>query len=290
MHWNDRVYGEVAIDDPKILDLIACPTFQRLKGIKQAGPSAFAFPFKTVTRYEHSVGVFLLLRRLDASFKEQIAGLLHDLSHTAFSHAVDFVITTDQQDHHESLKPIFLAKPDIIAAIRGLGFVPEDFLDDSRYRLLERPIPLLCADRIDYFLRDGIACGVLAQADASRILDDLSVDDETIVFNHRAIADEAVERFAEMNRHWWASDTESYIYNVFADALREGLRVGAITKADLLEDDDLVLRKLQASESPLIREKLAALMDFRPERLAGFVPKVIPKMRWIDPPVRAVAQ
>lgn len=287
MHWNDRVYGEVAIDDPRILDLIACPTFQRLKGIKQAGPSAFAFPFKTVTRYEHSVGVFLLLRRLGACFKEQIAGLLHDLSHTAFSHAVDFVITTDQQDHHESLKPIFLAKPDIIAAIRGLGFVPDDFLDDSRFRLLERPLPLLCADRIDYFLRDGIACGVLSHADASRILNDLVVEDETILFKHQAIADEAVTGFAEMNRVWWASDTEAYIYNTFADALREGLRTGTLTKADLLEDDDFVLRKLEASGNTLIREKLAELMDFRPDRLAGFVPNVIPKMRWIDPPVRS---
>ena len=286
MHWNDRVYGEVSIDDPKILDLIACPTFQRLKAIKQAGPSAFAFPFKTVTRFEHSLGVFLLLRRLGAGIQEQIAGLLHDLSHTAFSHAVDFVISTDQQDHHESLKPIFLAKPDIIAAIGALGFETGDFLDDARYPLLERPIPFLCADRIDYFLRDGIACGVLSQGDASRILADLSVEAATIVFENRAIAEEAVAKFAEMNRDWWASETEAYLYNTFADVLREGFRRGCLTKTDLLEDDDFVLRKLEAAGSPLIDEKLDLLRDFRPERLVGFVPKVIPKMRWIEPPLR----
>ena len=42
MHWMDRVYGESAIDDPGLLALIGCPTFQRLKGIRQAGPSALA--------------------------------------------------------------------------------------------------------------------------------------------------------------------------------------------------------------------------------------------------------
>ena len=66
MRWQDRVYGEVAIEEPAILDLIGCPTFQRLKGVRQAGPSALAFPFKDVTRFEHSLGVFLLLRRLGA--------------------------------------------------------------------------------------------------------------------------------------------------------------------------------------------------------------------------------
>ena len=66
MRWQDRVYGEVSIEDPAILDLIGCPTFQRLKGVRQAGPSALTFPFKDVTRFEHSLGVFILLRRLEA--------------------------------------------------------------------------------------------------------------------------------------------------------------------------------------------------------------------------------
>ena len=117
MRWQDRVYGEVVIDDPDILRLIACPTFERLKGVRQAGPSAFAFPFKTVTRHEHSLGVYLLLKRLGAGCKEQVAGLLHDISHTAFSHAVDFLVTSDEQDHHESLKPVFLERPDIAVCL-----------------------------------------------------------------------------------------------------------------------------------------------------------------------------
>ena len=49
MHVHDRVYGTISVDDPGILGLIGCPTFQRLKGVRQAGPSALAFPFKDVT-------------------------------------------------------------------------------------------------------------------------------------------------------------------------------------------------------------------------------------------------
>src|SRR4029079_19693461 len=121
----------VSIDDPKILALIATPTFQRLKGIKQSGPSAFALPFKTITRFEHCLGTHLLLKRLGADLREQVAGLLHDISYTAFSHAVDLVVSSEEQDHHESLKPEFLERPDIAAALAPLGFTPEEFYDDS---------------------------------------------------------------------------------------------------------------------------------------------------------------
>lgn len=287
MRWNDRVYGEVAVDDPRVLALIGCPTFQRLKGIKQAGPSAFAYPFKTVTRYEHSLGVHVLLRRLGAPLREQVAGLLHDVSHTAFSHAVDFVFSSEEQDHHEELKPMFLERPDVVRALADLGFAPRDFFDDSIYPLLERPLPWLCADRLDYFLRDGLACGVVTPASADRILAQTSVVDATIVLADRAVAREATDLFAEMNRDWWASPAESYIYNEFADALREAFRLGALRTTDLYEDDAHVLERLHAARSPLVEAKLEHVHHFRPELMAGFVPRVDPKTRWIDPPVRA---
>ncbi len=286
MRWMDRVYGEVSVDDPGILALIECPTFQRLKGIKQAGPSAFAYPFKTVTRYEHSLGVYLLLGRLGAPARERVAGLLHDVSHTAFSHAVDFLVSSEEQDHHEGLKPVFLDRPDVVRALAGLGFAPRDFYDDSIYPLLERPLPILCADRLDYFLRDGLACGVVSPAAVNRILDHVAVEDELIVLTDLAVAREAVELFHEMNRDWWASPSEAYIYNEFADALREGFRVGALRKTDLYEDDAHVLHCLERAGSSLIDAKLDRITHFTPDRLVGFVPTVIPKTRWIDPPVR----
>lgn len=285
MQFADRVYGDTSVDDSRLLALIASPTFQRLKGIKQAGPSAFAYPFKTVTRYEHCLGAFLLLRRLGAGLKEQVAGLLHDLSHTAFSHAVDFVFSSHEQAHHEELKPVFLDRPDIVRALDALGYSPRDFYDDSVYTLLERPIPWLCADRVDYFLRDGLACGVVTPKLVARILSHIEAREGTIVLTDVAVAREAAARFAEMNRDWWASASESFIYNEFADALREGLRLGVLRRTDFYEDDAHVLERLHLARSPLIMAKLDKVLNFQPEMMVGFVPKVIPKSRWIDPPV-----
>jgi uncharacterized protein len=285
MRWTDRVYGDVEVEHPGVLALVACPTFQRLKGIKQAGPSAFAYPFKTVSRYDHSLGVYLLLRRFGADLREQVAGLLHDISHTAFSHAVDFVFSSQEQDHHEELKPVFLDRPDVARALAGLGFRPAEFYDDSVYTLLERPLPWLCADRLDYFLRDGLACGVVTPATADGILGHSAAHGGTLVLTDASVARRAAALFREMNRDWWASPAEAYIYNEFADALREGFRLGALRRTDLFEDDAHVLECLHGARSPLIDAKLNAIAHFEPGRLVGFVPRVIPKKRWIDPPV-----
>jgi hypothetical protein len=286
MRWQDRVYGEVVIEDQAILDLVGCDTFQRLRGIHQAGPSALPFPFKDVTRFEHSLGVFVLLRKLGAPLREQVAGLLHDISHTAFSHAVDFVVTSQEQDHHERLKPLMLGRDDLARGIAGLGYSPSDFYDDSIYPLLEQPIPWLCADRLDYFLRDGSACGVVKPEFVRRVLNSMKVIDSKLALGDVNVAREAVTLFETMNREWWAGPVEAFIYNEFADALREGIRTGVLQFDDLMTDDAFVLSRLDASGSPLIAEKLESVRHPRPDRVRDYSPRIIPKERWLDPPVQ----
>lgn len=285
MRWMDRVYGEATITDPDVLALIETPTVQRLKGIRQAGPSALAFAFKAVTRFEHSLGVYLLLRSLGAERREQVAGLLHDLSHTAFSHAVDFLYASDEQNHHELIKSTFLERPDVVEALDRFGFSPSEFVDDSVYPLLERPLPWLCADRLDYFFRDSLACGVSTPEVVSRLLDSLAVVDQTIVFTCPSAAREAVLLFEVMNRDWWASPTEAYIYNEFALALRRGFDLGILVDDDLMTDDSTVLAALRVSSDPAILDTLRRIEQFDPSELIGYTPVVSPKVRWLDPPV-----
>src|SRR5262249_9901403 len=153
------------------------------------------FPFKDVTRFEHSLGVFLLLRKLGAPRREQVAGLLHDISHTAFSHAVDFIYTSEEQDHHEQLKPLMLDRPDMAQAIARLGYSPREFYADAIYPLLAQPIPWLCADRLDYFLRDGRTCGVVTGEFVDRILKCVTVIDSRIVLTDVAVARQATALF-----------------------------------------------------------------------------------------------
>src|SRR3989344_7109547 len=92
MMFLDKVYGQHDVADLVILELIASPAFQRLRGICQKGLQG------EYTRFDHSLGTMLLLRMLGATLEEQVAGLTHDVSHTAFSHLVDLITGTAQKD------------------------------------------------------------------------------------------------------------------------------------------------------------------------------------------------
>ena len=123
-------------------------------------------------------------------------------------------------------------------------------------------------------------------AEVRRFLDALVVvDGRSIAFCDADAARLAAERFATMNRDWWASPTEAFIYNEFADALRAAIECGTLDDDALLGDDATVLEMMQACGRPAVLEKLGRVLDFDPDAVADFRPRVRPKVRWIDPPV-----
>ena len=156
MEIIDRVYGRQEIRETVLIELVRSRPLARLKGINQAGVSKYLNLRKDVTRFEHSVGVMLLLRKFQASIVEQIAGLLHDVPHTAFSHVADFVHINEHHEFHELFHEQVIAASEIPQILKKHG-IPELVIHPEKFSLLEQKIPDLCADRIDYALRDFMA-------------------------------------------------------------------------------------------------------------------------------------
>ncbi|MBI3984663.1 MAG: HD domain-containing protein [Candidatus Levybacteria bacterium] len=136
---NDPVYGRQKIDSKVLIELIKSVPVQRLKKIAQfAIPDKYYF-VKNITRFEHSVGVMLLLRKLGASEKEQIAGLLHDVSHTAFSHLIDWVIgnaggdESYQDERHKS----FIKSNALAKILKKYSYKPQEIFEYKHFGLLE---------------------------------------------------------------------------------------------------------------------------------------------------------
>ncbi len=154
---TDRVYGIKEIKEPVLMELITSPEVNRLKKIHQFGMPPEFYPIGGFTRYEHSTGVLLLLRNVGAGLEEQVAGLLHDVSHTAFSHLVDWVYGTEITENHQDdvlLKVVL--ESSLPRILDKHGFDPETITDHKKFPLLERPAPHLCADRVDYTLREMV--------------------------------------------------------------------------------------------------------------------------------------
>jgi len=86
---HDRIYGDHTITEPVLIDLLKSPSVLRLSRVGQHGITSFVGLTPNVTRFEHSVGAFLVVRQVGGTVTEQVVGLLHDISHTAFSHVID---------------------------------------------------------------------------------------------------------------------------------------------------------------------------------------------------------
>src|SRR5512144_1727132 len=131
MRYLDSVYGEVDIEKSVLLDLMQTQAMQRLRGVLQHGITALIGITQPVTRFDHSLGVMLLVRRLGGSLAEQIAALLHDVSHTAFSHVIDYVVDGhDSQSYHEEWKEPYLRASDVPEALARHGYDWRDFLHE----------------------------------------------------------------------------------------------------------------------------------------------------------------
>ena len=159
MKYIDRVYGNFEINEPVILELINSKALQRLKEIDQSGyfepyvPKGSAY-----SRFEHSIGVYLLLKMYGSPIEEQIAGLIHDVSHSAFSHCIDYVLdagSQKKQNHQDNVFDDFVKKSDIPVILKKHNLDLAYILEDLNFPLKERDLPDLCADRIDYSLKDS---------------------------------------------------------------------------------------------------------------------------------------
>lgn len=258
MKYYDEIYGEVTIEAPVLRDLMETAAMQRLRGVWQHGISDLIGLTRPVTRFQHSVGAMLLVRRLGGDLRRQIAALLHDVSHTAFSHVIDYVVDGhDDQSYHDREKETYLAGSDVPAALAAHGYHWRDFLHEEDFPLLEQPSPRLCADRLDYFLRDSIGLELATAADAARVLAQLVVVDGRIAVADVETARWLGDAFMAADDASWSNFHEVGIYEVTARAIKIGLEVGAISEADFWSTDAPLWATLRAHPDPRLQAQLA---------------------------------
>ncbi|TPV46040.1 HD domain-containing protein [Bacillus dicomae] len=246
---SDVLYGEFEVD-PVVEELIASKSVQRLKGIHQTGASYLINEKWNVTRFEHSVGVMLLIKKLGGSVEEQIAGLLHDVSHTAFSHVIDYVFDNDNESYHEEIFSSVVKNSDIPAILAKHGYNYEDILlDDSKWTLLERSAPELCADRVDYTLRDMYTYGYISLEEAHSFLEDLIVVNGKMVLQSIEMAEWFTETYYKEVIDFFMQPMNSYGNDMLTKTLKLALHKEVIHADDfLLEDDELILKLKQCSD------------------------------------------
>ncbi len=185
--------------DAAAASVVDTPQFQRLRRVKQLGFAHLVYPGAVHNRFLHALGVYHLtgrairslerrghLARLDdearlAVPEIQLAALLHDVGHYAFSHAMEELEPENIPGHHEEVADRFLGAPEITAAISSLGPGAAGRIGSLIRGRSSHPLQGLISgsldlDKIDYLRRDSLFCGVpYGAVDVDRLLDSLAL-------------------------------------------------------------------------------------------------------------------
>jgi len=242
---NDILYGNVEL--PAIFrDLLNTVALKRLSGVHQSGAIFLVNPDMSHSRLEHSIGVTLLIRMLGGSELEQIAGLLHDVSHTAFSHVGDYVFENKEENYHEQVYADVLLKSEIPAILLKYGYHIDQVLNGD-FPILEQPLPDLCADRLDYTLRDSLHGGIITRYSARVFLQHIKLQDEQIVVTDEVQADWINDVFKRLNDDLFNLPLHVYANQELALIIREFLQSGFLKEGDLFRDDTFLLNKIRST-------------------------------------------
>jgi len=167
------------------------------------------------------------------------------------------------------------------------GYDWRDFLHEDDFALLEQPAPRLCADRLDYFLRDSRDLGLSRLDQIRHALDHLIVHEARIGLDDVQVARWLAETFIAADKASWANFREVGLYEVTARAIKTALQIGAITEDDFWGTDDQLWRKLHAIDHADVQRQLALVSSATRFEWDDVNPtfRVSTKLRTIDPDV-----
>ena len=288
----ETFYGTMEVSEPVLIELIHCPAMQRLKHVYQYGVSYYTTTHKEeYTRFDHSLGVFAILRAKNASLEEQITGLLHDVSHTAFSHVADWAYNKENQedDYQSSIYNLYLTHSGIEEILNRHGYEVEQVSTDREdFLMLEQSLPDLCADRIDYNIQGAYFAKFLTKEEAQKLFLDICFEDKKWILTNQELATRLAYFTLFMTENCWGSAKNFITSRWLADALLKAFEKKIIAEDEFhFGTDQLIWERLVSAKEPFIENQMRMLQSpdshYRlvdPEK-ANFFIKF--KSRGIDP-------
>jgi len=242
---NDPIYGTFEL--PEIFeDLLNTKAIRRLEGIHHSGAIFLVNPGICHNRLEHSIGVMLLIRMLGGTELEQIAGLLHDISHTAFSHVGDYIFENKNEDYHEQKFESVLLDSEVPDILIKYNYHISQILQGG-FDILEQPLPFLCADRLDYTLRDAMHAKLITRQHARSFLSAITLHHGKIVLNKEECADWINHIYKRLNKEVFNAPLYVYANQKLALLVRGLINKGQIKEEHLLKDDTFLLNKIRST-------------------------------------------
>lgn len=213
---RDPIHGDIKITGI-LVDLLRTPEVQRLHNIKQLGFAHLVFPGAHHTRFEHSLGSFMIASQiadilsLNDMDKKLItcAAQLHDIGHGPFSHTLESILLERfDVDHVDLTVKLILGQYDILDAkeqkYSSTPNVPE-ILDKHQVKgkdivniIQGKPLKksylsqmlnsTIDVDQLDYLMRDAYYTGVAyGMIDLQRLLQTIMIHKANLTIMRKGV-------------------------------------------------------------------------------------------------------
>ena len=285
---------------PFLQEFAAALPVQRLKDVgMNCGCEYTNFPrFADIgpySRYDHSLGVALIVWHFKGDMAQSLAGLFHDVTTPVFAHVVDFLNGDHerQESTEAGVEACLSASAKIMELLEQYAIPLEAVTDYHRYPIADNDSPALSADRLEYTLGNLLNYRFADFETVCRFYEDLTVGKDEqgrpeLVFRSVEIAS-AFTAAALKNAHVYVADEDRYAMQMLADLLRIALQRGTLQYEDLHTTEPQVLEKLKQDEVCLSLwrqfcglSRILRREDSAAEGEEGWL-CVPAKKRWIDP-------
>ena len=276
---NDELYGECYVDDV-IYEIINTRIFKRLKNIYQSGGGYLVNELWNVNRHEHSIGTMILSLKFGGNIEEQIRALLHDISHTAFSHVIDYVLKNENEDYHEKIQEDFLNDEELLSILEKYNLNIKRIMSKN-YSFLDDELPKLSFDRIDYTLRDLFRQKRISLKEIREIVNHLTIYQNKLCFNSLEIGKWFQKLYFQEVVEYFQDTLNIYINTMLCNLLTSALNEEIIQLQDFNFTDEYIIKKINSSSKKKELEDIINKKKF--DEFLLLKEKIKVKKRYIDP-------
>lgn len=190
---RDPIHDYIDLSSVQV-KLVDTPAYQRLRWIKQLGPANLVYPGANHTRHEHCMGTSHVVSKMadsaglnsDEKQLASVAGLLHDLGHTAFSHLGDEIHGVEA---HEIRTTQLISQTEIsdILSDEGIDYKAVNQIITGNHQLGPLVSGDLDGDRLDYLVRDAHYTGVSTGVDMGRLITTMDISASQLVIKESGL-------------------------------------------------------------------------------------------------------
>lgn len=202
---------------------------------------------QSYSRFDHSVGVALMIWHFTHDIKQSVAGLLHDIATPVFAHTIDFLNGdyVKQESTEDETENIIKNNSEIQQLLMKYHLAVEEVSDYHLYPIADNKTPQLSADRLEYSLGNMLNYGFVEIERIKEYYQHIYVNEakNELAFDDLEIAI-AFTKDVIKTAKVYIMDEDRFAMQSLAMLLKKAIEEKVIDYSDLYLNETAVIQKL----------------------------------------------